>query len=99
MALKTAFITSVGVGICVCHMIPIPMVGVVITASTDKKVENNGAARVTDIVIGKCGHIGVLISGSSMVKSSGLDQTTVTSPFTGCFSGVIVSGASSHSTG
>ena len=35
MSKPTAFLTSVGVGICVCHTIPIPMIGVVAVTSGD----------------------------------------------------------------
>jgi len=99
MSKPTAFLTSVGVGICVCHTIPIPMIGVVAVTSGDKSAENMGAARVGDIVIGACGHIGVLVAGSSNVTSDNRSQTTISSPFVGCFNGIIVSGAGSHFTG
>lgn len=95
----TSFLTSIGVGTCVCHPIPIPMVGVVVSASPNKSLESKGANRVGDIVLGYCGHVGVMVAGSSTVTTNNLAQCVVSSPFVGCFNGVIVSGAAAHFTG
>ena len=94
MSSGNAFITSIGVGVCICHIPPIPMVGVVVLGAPNKSSESLAAARIGDIVIGTCGHIGVLVTGSSSVQSSMIQQSTIGSPFAGCFNGVIVLGAS-----
>lgn len=94
MSSGNAFVTSIGIGICICHPTPIAMVGVVVLGSPNKTSESLAAARVGDIVIGFCGHLGVLVNGSSAVQSTVMQQSTIGSPFVGCFNGVIVEGAS-----
>lgn len=96
---KTAVTTSVGVGTCIGHIPPIPMIGVVISGSSVKIVEGNGVARVGDVVLGLCGHTGVISEGSSSVKVEGENQSRVGDVFVGVFSGSITTGASNHETG
>jgi len=97
MSISNAFITSIGVGFCIhpSHSpnIPLPMVGVVILGSPNKTSSNLAAARVGDLVIGFCGHLGVLVMGSSDVQSTYIQQSLIGSPFVGYFNGVIVHGS------
>ena len=90
--------SSVCVGICYGHITPIPMTGVPITSSSDKLIENFGAARETDIVLGLCGHVGVIISSQSATKVNNLAQATVGDIFVGIFTGTIMTGAATHNT-
>lgn len=88
-------IGDIGVGICCCHP-PIPcigMAGIIVTFSSDVIVNNRGAGRVGDIVLGGCGHVGVLVNGSSLSITNERSQAFVGSVFAGCFTGVIVSGS------
>jgi hypothetical protein len=95
---ETAIVTSVCSGICYGHIPPITMVGSVITGLTTKQITNCDASRVSDFVMGACGHIGVIISGNSTVKVGDNDQSRVGDAFSGVFTGVIISGAAKHET-
>lgn len=92
---------SIGVGTCYHpdHDHPVPMTGTIITGSPVKSITGLGAGQVGDIVMGNCGHIGILVTGSPRVTASGKGQCTVGSNFTGDFVGVIVTGALNHTTG
>ena len=89
------------VGVCCCHDDPtcINMTGQVITGSYDCKSNGLGQGRMTDLVMGHCGHFGTIISGSNKSITNGLAKGIVTSQTTGCLTGTIVSGSSNHSTG
>lgn len=104
MALPTAVMTkSMGVGLCYhsshCPSCPIPAVGVVINGYPLKTIGGLNAALVGNLVMSGCGHMGVLITGSSTVKVGGIAQSTVTSQFVGDFVGVLITGADNHNTG
>jgi len=88
--------TDIGVGICCCHSKPKcrHKIGFVITCSDDVLTDNLGAARVTDIVMATCGHVGVLVSGSPTTYVDGLPRIRIGDPFVGCFTGVMVTGSS-----
>jgi len=92
-------VTDVGIGTCICHPIPIPMAGVIITGSLNCYSNSLPAARITDIVLAACGHIGVLITGSSTCKINGLSSSRITDIFIGCFNGVIITGSPNHFVG
>lgn len=95
MGLPQARMTDVGVGTCCCHHDPtcIGMSGVIITSSSNDNSNGLGMARMTDIVLGGCGHIGVLVTGSPSVFGNGLSSSRLTDFFTGCFFGTIVTGS------
>ena len=97
----TAIVTSIGTGLCYGHppTVPIPMTGFVITGSPNKYIETQPAARITDLVMGYCGHIGILVTGFPTVNVNTLQQCIVGSNFTGVFIGIIVTGAATHTTG
>jgi len=92
--MQIATITSVGSGVCWCHppISPIPMTGLIITGAAKTDAEGKAMSRITDILIGNCGHIGMIITGSSKIETEGLSQARVTDQFIGCFQGVIVTG-------
>lgn len=84
---------SVCVGICSCHTpSPIPMTGRLLTTSSDFLAGASGAGRMTDIIIGYCGHTGTIISGSSKSFINGLPAARVGDRFSGCFTGTIITG-------
>lgn len=93
MGLPLARLTDVGTGTCCCHSSPtcIPMTGTVITSSPNVFGNNLGAARISDVVLGECGHTGVLVQGSIDVLTNNLPTSRLTDYFTGCFFGIIVS--------
>lgn len=86
--------TSICVGTCCCHPpIPcIPMTGYLLTSSSDVLCGPSGAGRMTDLVIGYCGHTGIIITGSSGVTMNGLPAARQFDTFSGCFSGTIITG-------
>ena len=87
-------VTNIGVGICTCHESPINISGQVITCSSNVMSNGRGNARVTDILLAQCGHTGILIKGSSSVRVNGLSVARIGDNFAGCFSGVMIEGAS-----
>ena len=84
---------DIGVGVCTSHIVPIPMVGTLL--GTCGTVTTNGipSGLVGDLVIGGCGHIGVVVSGTSVVKMTGRPAAMIGSAFVGAFSGTIVGGS------
>ena len=92
--------TSLGSGTCCCHSDPtcISTMGMIITGSSDHTIEGQGAARVTDIFLGFCGHTAIMITGSSKSQSNGLGACIVGSMFTGCINGSIITGTNKTST-
>jgi len=99
ICLNSARLTDIGCGICFCHIVPIPMCGVIVTGSPDVYINNLNSARQTDIVLGFCGHIGIIISGSPTVYVNNLQKARITDPFVGCFTGNIVTGSPDTYTG
>jgi hypothetical protein len=91
-----AIIGSVGVGICAGHppLPPIPMVGTIITGSPTVKSSNISCAYNTSIVLGACGHVGIIVTSSSVVDINSLDKSKVGSTFVGIFTGTITTGDS-----
>mgnify|MGYP006928174253 CR=1 FL=1 len=95
MSLPTARLTDVGVGICCCHPpIPcIPMVGMLVTASSNYITNGLGEARLGDVMLGNCGHPGTMITCSNRSLINGLGTVRISDAFSGCFTGVVVTGS------
>lgn len=91
-------LTDLFVGICCCHPpVPcIPMAGQIITVSPNCVVNSLGQGRLTDIVIGGCGHPGVIVSGSPNVNANSLSKAFITSSVVGCLIGTIVTGSPNY---
>ncbi|MCK5605156.1 hypothetical protein KAR91_24915 [Candidatus Pacearchaeota archaeon] len=98
---STSRIGDIGVGICCCHPpIPcIPMVGPLITGAGTTSVENSPPSRCGDIIIGYCGHPGIMITCSGKETIEGAGTTRIGDLFAGCFTGALVTGAGSDITG
>ena len=97
---KTANITSIGVGICVGHLIPIPMAGNIITGAGTISVSSLRTSEVgVHIVLGYCGHVGIIVTGYPSSKGDRMNRGYVGSKFAGVFSGDIVTGCPVHKTG
>lgn len=101
MGLPFARLTDVGVGICCCHSSPtcIPMSGILVTASPNVNGNSLGGARLTDVMLGACGHVGIMVTGSATVFENSLPAVRLTDYFTGCFFGVVVTGSGNVFTG
>jgi len=93
-----ARLTDIWAGVCVCHPIPVPMSGPIITASPNRNVNNLGQARLTDLTMGWCGHVGLIVAGSSLADTNNLQDARLTDPTAGCNIGVIVTGSPDHTT-
>jgi uncharacterized Zn-binding protein involved in type VI secretion len=88
-------IGDLGVGICCCHSDPpcISMVGPIITGSPNHLTNGIPSARVSDMILGFCGHPGILISGSGTARINGLGASRIGDSFVGCFSGTLIQGS------
>ena len=93
MSKKQAKLGDKGIGICTSHSSPISMTGYLITGSTTANVNGKPAARVGDIVLGDCGHEGVMIEGSKSVFIDGKKACGIGDAFAGCFTGTLVGGS------
>lgn len=90
-------ISDIGVGVCA---IDGPMTGVLVTGSPNVDIENSPGSRLTDIVLAYCGHIGIMVVGSSTTDTNAnLSTSRIGDPFAGVFSGILVTGASKTDTG
>jgi len=85
--------TDVFVGICFCHPSPIPMAGPITTASGNVTTNSLGAARLTDIVVGYCGHVGIIVSGSGDINVNERGRVRVGDTVVGCLTGIISTGS------
>ncbi|MEM3827992.1 MAG: PAAR domain-containing protein [Conexivisphaerales archaeon] len=92
---NNARLTDIAMGICCCHPpIPcIPMVGTIITASPNVSTNSLGQARLTDLVLGACGHIGLIVSGSPNVQVNNLALARVSDAVAGCLIMTIATGS------
>jgi uncharacterized Zn-binding protein involved in type VI secretion len=89
-------ITDVGVGVCCCHcpICCIGMSGNLITGASTVLYEGQPSSRISDTVLGGCGHTGTMVGGSSTVIIEGMGTSRIGDSFVGCFSGSLVTGAS-----
>ena len=97
MSLPNARLTDAFVGICCCHPPApcVPMSGIIVTSAVSHNVNNLGNARLTDIVLGGCGHAGIIITSSGVVQSENLHVARLSDAVgAGCIvSGIIVGGS------
>lgn len=89
-------IGDTGVGTCCCHSDPtcISMTGILVAGAATVKSEGINTSRIGDTILGSCGHTGIMIGSSGSVKAEGLGISRIGDSFEGCFSGIIVGGAS-----
>ncbi len=83
---------DIGVGVCVCHDHPKGMVGIIITGSTNVSTCHNMQSRIMDIVLGACGHPGIIVTSFSKCSVNNRGAAHVGAIFTGCFNGIIITG-------
>jgi hypothetical protein len=95
---NSARVTDIWVGICCCHPPApcIPMAGPIIAGSPNDISGGLSQARLTDMVIGYCGHPGMIISASPNCKANGLGKARIGDSVTGCTIGVIATGSPNH---
>ena len=95
MGVPVARVGDLGVGQCCCHP-PVPCIGMsgtVSTGSVNVFAAGSLVTRIGDIVIGGCGHVGIIVSGSGSVIVNGIPASRIGDAFVGCFTGTIVTGA------
>ena len=98
---KVSRVTDRWMGICCCHP-PIPCIGMggkIATGSSDHESSSLKVARLTDIVIGYCGHIGKIATVSTVNKTNSLGKATIGSQVIGCTIGKVITGNPTHDTG
>jgi uncharacterized Zn-binding protein involved in type VI secretion len=94
MSLPAARMTDIGIGSDVCHdNIKHDVSGEIITNFQKLMVNGLPVARMTDIVMRKDGHYGVIISGSGTIVAGGLPVARMSDTFVGCFTGIIIGGS------
>jgi uncharacterized Zn-binding protein involved in type VI secretion len=81
-------------GTCTGHTPAISIGGIVIGLSSNVFINGLPSARLSDIVISNCGHIGTIIASSSKIFINGLPAAKMSDTFTGTYSGIIVNGSS-----
>lgn len=94
-------LTDIWSGICCCHSSPtcISMAGPIITASGNHDSSALPVARLTDMVIGYCGHVGNIITASSRNITNALGKARIGDSVSGCTIGSIITGNSRHESG
>ena len=93
-------LTDLWSGICCCHP-PDPcisMSGIIITASGNAGSGALAQARLTDMVIGDCGHPGWIVTSSGKNFTNTLGKARVGDQVTGCTIGQLITGAPKHTT-
>lgn len=98
---KVSRVTDRWTGICCCHPpFPcIPMGGKIIVGSSDSKSTGLANGRISDMVIGDCGHTGKIVTGSGSNITNTLGKATIGSQVTGCTIGKVITGSPTHDTG
>ena len=88
-----ARLTDIGVGVCVCHEDPEPMVGMLMTSAVTVFAETLPNSRLTDVMVGSCGHCGIVCTSALTVFSESLPNARMADVFSGCFTGTIATSA------
>ena len=95
MGLPAARMSDTGIGNDTCHDdTKSGVTGIIIQGAATVMVNGLPVARMTDIVMRSDGHSGVIINGSSTIMANGLPLARMSDSFVGCFTGIIIGGAS-----
>jgi len=94
-------LTDMWSGICCCHSSPtcIGMAGIIITASGNANSGALATTRLTDMVIGYCGHSGNIVTASGRNITNSLGKARIGDAVAGCTIGSIITGNSRHESG
>ena len=98
---KVSRISDIWTGICCCHP-PAPciaMSGPIVQGSPTHISGGLKVGRLTDMVIGYCGHPGKIVTSSSKNFSNGLGKARIGDQVTGCTIGKLVTGNPTHESG
>jgi uncharacterized Zn-binding protein involved in type VI secretion len=90
-------------GICCCYPSPPPvciaMVGTIVTGEPNHTADGLSVALLGSLVVGACGHTGIIITASSKTSSGGVANAFLGSSVSGCLIGTIITGSPNVSTG
>lgn len=91
-------LTDIWSGICCCHSDPtcISMAGPIVTGSPNTNSGGLAQARLSDMTIGYCGHVGAIVTGSLNCNANGLAKARIGDQVSGCNIGKIVTGSPNH---
>jgi len=94
-------LTCIGSGLCYNHppATSIPMTGTIITGSPNVIEGDKASSYITSIVLGHCGHIGIIVDAAPNVIVNNLKKGRIGSFFTGVFIGYIITGLSTIEVG
>ena len=98
---RVSRLTDIWAGICCCHP-PIPCIGMagpIVTASPNHDSTALPVGRLTDMVIGFCGHPGNIVTSSTKNITNSLGKARIGDAVTGCTIGNLVTGAPRHESG
>ncbi|NPB00304.1 MAG: hypothetical protein GXO10_02920 [Crenarchaeota archaeon] len=90
---------DIGVGVCVCHDHPKHMIGLIATGVTSVSTCYSMQSAIGDIVLGACGHPGIIVSCLTNSSVEGRGMAHIGSVFVGCFNGIVTTGCGSTSGG
>jgi len=88
-----ARIGDIGIGTCCCHKHCRSTMGQLITGSPNVRAAKSPTSRLGDIMLSSCGHIGIMVTASAKVRANKIPTCRLGDSFTGCFNGVVVTGA------
>jgi uncharacterized Zn-binding protein involved in type VI secretion len=95
MSLPIARMSDTGLGDDTCHdSTKHGVTGMILIGAPTVMANGLPVARMTDIVMRGDGHSGVIIQGSATVMANGLPVARMSDQFVGCFTGIIIGGAS-----
>lgn len=89
-----AKVGDIAVGVCSGHLIPIGVSGVIVKGESTVLTNGIPTAAVGDIVCFSCGHVGVIVSGTSITTMKGKKVAMIGSNVVGAMVATIVSGSS-----
>lgn len=92
MGLPAARISDQTFGTCSAHTGSISTGGIILTGSPNVMEGGLNAAGIGDVVLGYCGHVSVIVTGSGTVMVNGKPHARLTDMFTGSYIGTIISG-------
>lgn len=92
-------LSDIWTGFCCCHSGSILISGRVITSSPNQKSGKFKNAKMIDLVIGDCNHVGIIVTGSSSNTTNSLGKAAIGSLVSGCAVGLVITGNPIHDTG
>jgi hypothetical protein len=86
-------LTDMWVGVCNSHVVPVAMAGIMIQGSNYCIANMLPKIRTYDFAMGFCGHIGIIISGSTVAFSDNISQVRRDDSVAGSINGIVTGGS------